>query len=268
MHIHFLDPYIAHPSPIHRLDPRVKFILAVAVIFTAALLPNGAWPFYILLLTLSLALAILSEIGIIYVLKRAVLALPFVLAALPVIFTLPGPVFFNLPLGPWELTATQTGIERFASIALKSWISVQVAILLAASTPFPELLVAMRAVRIPRLLVAIFGLMWRYLFVLADEALRLLRARAARSGDSGQPDLRPGGSLAWRARTTGSMAGNLFLRAIERSDRIYMAMLSRGYDGEVRTLPLPRLRATHWWLMGMGLFNLALFLGLAVLFYA
>ena len=49
--------------------------------------------------------------------------------------------------------------------------------MLASSTPFPDLLVAMRAVGIPRLLVAIFGLMWRYLFVLADEVLRLMRAR-------------------------------------------------------------------------------------------
>jgi cobalt/nickel transport system permease protein len=45
------------------------------------------------------------------------------------------------------------------------------------------------------------------------------------------------------------MAGNLFLRGFERSDRIYMAMLSRGYDGEVRSLPLPQLRSTHWLVM-------------------
>jgi cobalt/nickel transport system permease protein len=99
----------------------------------------------------------------------------------------------------------------------------------------------MRAVGLPRLLVAIFGLMWRYLFVLADEAMRLLRARAARSGRGDLPGLRPGGGLAWRARVAGGMAGNLFLRAFERSDRIYMAMLSRGYNGDVRALPLPTL---------------------------
>ncbi len=130
-------------------------------------------------------------------------------------------------------------MERFISIALKSWISVQAAILLATTTTFPDLMLAMRAIRIPRLLVAIFGLMWRYLFVLADEAIRLMRARQARSGHADQPGLKPGGSLAWRARVTGGMAGNLFLRAFERSDRIYMAMLARGYDGEMRSEPLP-----------------------------
>jgi cobalt/nickel transport system permease protein len=242
MHVHFLDPYRARQSLIHKLDPRVKLVLTLAFILTAALVPAGAWPVYILLVAWVLSIELLSELGIRYVLKRAFLALPFVLAALPVIFTMAGPTLFQFTIGQWTLTASLTGLERFISVSLKSWISVQAAIVLASSTPFPELLLAMRAIKIPRLLVAIFGLMWRYLFVLADEAIRLLRARSARSGSSDPTNKKAGGSLAWRARVTGGMAGNLFLRGFERSDRIYMAMLSRGYDGEVRTLPLPQLR--------------------------
>jgi cobalt/nickel transport system permease protein len=246
MHVHFLDPYRSGQSAIHQLDARIKFVLAVAFIFTTALTPVGAWPVYILLLALAISVEVLSELGVGFVLRRAVLALPFVMAALPVIFTLEGPVLFSLPIGPWTLTATIPGLERFLSIALKSWISVQIAIVLAACTPFPDLMAAMRSVHVPRLLVAIFGLMWRYLFVFADEALRLIRARTARSGESDQAGLRTGGSVRWRARIAGGMAGNLFLRAFERSDRIYMAMVARGYDGEVRTTPLPRLRPGDW----------------------
>jgi cobalt/nickel transport system permease protein len=225
MHVHFLDPYKHRSSPVHSLDPRVKFVLALGFIFTTALVPPGAWAAYVLLFALALSVEILSDLGMRYVLQRAVLALPFILAALPVVFTLEGAPLFSLHLGAWTLTATQPGLERFLSVALKSWISVQMAIVLAASTPFPELLLAMRAVRVPRLLVTVFGLMWRYLFVLVDEALRLLRARAARSGVSDQAGLMPGGSLVWRAQTAGGMAGSLMLRAFERSDRIYMAML-------------------------------------------
>jgi len=241
MHVHFLDPYHPGRSLVHRLDARVKFLLALAFILTTALTPVGAWPVYVLLFALILAVEVLSELGVMYVLRRAILALPFVLAALPVIFTQQGPALFVIPLGPWTLTVYQPGMERFISVALKSWISVQAAILLATCTSFPDLLLAMRAVGIPRLLVAIFGLMWRYLFVLADEAIRLIRARASRSGYADQPGLKPGGSIAWRGRVAGGMAGSLFLRAFERSDRIYTAMLSRGYDGEVRAAPLPPL---------------------------
>ena len=263
MHIHFLDPYQARQSPIHELDPRVKFVLAVAFILTTALTPPGAWPVYILLLAIILSVEIISRLGIPYVLKRSLLAFPFILAALPLIFTVEGAAIASLQMGSWTLTITQPGLERFFSIAIKSWISIQAAIVLASSTPFPALLAAMRSVKVPRLLVAIFGLMWRYLFVLADEALRLTRARAARSSHPGSAGARTGGSIAWRARVTGGMAGNLFMRAFERSDRIYMAMVSRGYDGEVRTMPMPGLKPVHWLILGVSLLVLGSLLGLA-----
>jgi cobalt/nickel transport system permease protein len=258
MHIHFLDPYRPRPSLIHRLDPRVKFVLTLAFIFTTALTPMGAWPVYILLFSIVLSVEMLSELGVGYVLKRAALALPFVLAALPVLVTARGAPVLTTPIGPWTLTVTLEGVERFVSIALKSWLSVQMAIVLASSTPFPDLLVAMRAVRIPRLLVAIVGLAWRYLFVMADEALRLMRAREARSGHPAQPGSRVGGSIVWRARITGGMVGSLFLRSFERADRIYAAMLSRGYDGEVRTLPLSPVTPGQSTVLAIGLAAFAL----------
>jgi len=254
MHISFLDPYQPRPSLIHHLDARVKLVLALAFILATALAPPGAWPVYVLLFALVFAVEILSELGVSHVLRRALIALPFALAALPVLFTVPGPALLTVPIGPWELTITGPGLERFISILLKSWISVQMAIVLAASTAFPDLLMAMRAIRVPRLLVAIFGLMWRYLFVLADEALRLLRARSARSGliyrpaaeDPDRSAGKVGGTVAWRARVTGGMAGSLFLRSFERSDRIYAAMAARGYDGEVRAFPLPPISPVAW----------------------
>ena len=275
MHVHFLDPYRPRTSPVHAADARLKFVLTVAFILTASLTPIAAWPVYVMLFALILSVEILSGLGIGYVLKRASLALPFVLAALPVIFTVKGTELFRLPVGAWVLTATVEGLERFVSVALKSWLSVQAAIVLASSTPFPELLQAMRAVRIPRLLVAMFGLMWRYLFVLVDEALRLIRARAARSGQSGETSQRhapsvverSGGSMTWRARVTGGMAGNLFLRAFERSDRIYMAMLSRGYDGEARALPLASMNGVARGILTASLVLLGLLLLFGVLFW-
>ena len=103
------------------------------------------------------------------------------------------------------------------------------AILLTATTPFPDLLHALRHLRVPPVLVAIIAFMYRYLFVLADEAERLLRARAARSAGL------PGGGGRRVDRLAGArrrhMAGQLFLRSYERSDRVYQrdagARLSR-----------------------------------------
>lgn len=241
MHIHFLDPHRPLSSPVHSADARVKVALTLLYIATCSLTPEASWPIYVLLLALVLAAEILSGLGVAFVAKRAVLALPFALAAFPMVFATEGNAILALPIGAGSLVATAEGVSRFLSILLKSWLSLQAAIVLAASTPFPQLLQAVRAVRAPKLLVAIVGLMWRYLFVLVDEATRLIRARAARSGHVDAVSGRPGGTLAWRAKVTGGMAGNLLLRAFERSERIYSAMLSRGYDGEARALPLPPL---------------------------
>jgi cobalt/nickel transport system permease protein len=263
MHISPFDTYRAGDSLWHRLDARVKLVLTLAFVLCTSLTPVGAWPVYILLLALVLSASILAELGATFVLRRAWVALPFALAALPLLVTVPGVPLFSIHAGPWLVSITSAGLERFASIALKSWLSVQMAILLTATTPLPDLLVAMRALRLPKLLVAILGLMWRYLAVLGDEALRMIRAREARSGSWTEHS---GGTLGWRARVTGAMAGSLFLRGYERSERIYDAMLARGYDGTIRSLPLrpvpPRERALLLWTL-LGLLAL-LALGYAV----
>jgi cobalt/nickel transport system permease protein len=86
--------------------------------------------------------------------------------------------------------------------------------------------------------------MYRYLFVLSDEVLRLRRAREARSAVL--PGRKGGGSLLWRAKVAGSMAGQLFLRSLERSDRIYSAMLARGYKGQLLTLNPHVMKRVDW----------------------
>jgi len=277
MHLHPFDPYRPLSSPIHRLDARSKLVLAFGFLLTTALTPPGAWPVYVLLLSLLLAVTILARIGPGYVMRRSALSLPFVLAALPLLFSQPGPLVGSAVVGPFHIGITAPGLVRFVSVALKSWISVQAAILLTATTPFPALLVGLRSLHVPPLLVAVIGLMWRYLFVLADEAVRLLQARTARSshlaaspGQSpaarrkpgGTPGGRPLGGLPWRIKVTGGIAGSLLLRSLERSDRIYHAMLARGYDGEVRSLETHRLTAVDRFSLWVGL---ATFLSLLLL---
>jgi cobalt/nickel transport system permease protein len=265
MHAHFLDPYRDGASPVHRLDPRVKLPLAVAFIVTAALLPPGAWPAYVLLLAVAFSVVLVSGLGVGYVYKRALLAAPFVVAALPLLFTIEGAALLLIRVGPWTITLTEPGLVRFVSVALKSWLSVQVATVLAATTSFPDLLAAMRALKLPRLLVAVVGLMWRYLFVLVDEVMRIMRAREARSGAPAERAGRIGGSIPWRAKVTGGMAGNLMLRSFDRSERIYAAMASRGYDGEVRGLPRAPVPPLAWVVLASGLLFLVLILLLGLI---
>jgi len=249
MHAHWIDQYRPKISLMHRLDPRVKLLLTITYILVASLTPVGAWPAYGLLFAFALAATLASNLGIGLVQRRALVALPFALAAITVVFNTDGPVAFDLPVGPWRWQATEPGLIKFASIMLKSWLSVQMAVVLAGSTPFPDLMTAMRALHFPGVLVSIVTFMWRYVFVLVDEAMRLTRARDARSATL--PGSKGGGGLAWRAKVAGGMAGNLFLRSYERSERIYQAMMARGYRGELRTLSPPHLHPRDW-VLGLG----------------
>lgn len=231
LHFHFAES--GHGSSlIHRLDPRIKIIAAVLLIAASTVLPSGAWLPYSLLFFATLLVAYFSRLGIAYALKRSFVALPFALAAITLPFTVPGErlVLFG------AFTVSLDGAARFLSILIKSWVSVQMAILLTATTSFHDLLWSLRELRVPKPLVSIVGFMYRYLFVLADESLRLMRARAARAADG--PG-KSGGRLIWRGRVAGGMVGNLMLRSFERSERIYDAMVSRGFTGEMLSLSPP-----------------------------
>jgi cobalt/nickel transport system permease protein len=230
----------AHPAWLEQVDGRVKAPLTLLIIFTIALLPERAWGAYWLLLSGLWAAALLGGLSLTRLLRRSLLALPFGLAALPLLFTIPGAALFALLPGG-GLTVTLPGALRFAALLIKAWLSVQAAALLTLTTPFPQILSALRGLRLPRLLVALIALLGRYVFVLSETAILLLRAREARSSVDPDSPQRPGGSLVWRARVTGGMAGSLLLRSFERAERVYAAMLARGYDGEVRCLPQPAL---------------------------
>lgn len=235
----------------------MKIIFTLAFILFLNLVPFRAWIAYLLFLGLSFSAALLSRLGLWFILKRAFLAVPFVLGAFPLIFTGPSPLATVNLFNSLTVTYSPSGAEHFASIAVRSWISVQAAILLAATTRFPDLLVGLQQLKVPKLFVAMIGLMWRYLFVIGEEVASMLRARASRSAvvDGVR---RSGGSLAWRAGVAGGMAGSLFLRSIERSDRVYAAMLSRGYNGELPSSEADSLKKNDQIILVLGL----VFLGL------
>ncbi len=258
MHINTFDHYQLQNSSIHHLDPRVKIIATVLLIVSNALLPDGAWIAFALTWGWVLASSMFARIQVTFILSRSLVALPFAIAAVTVIFSIPGPVLTTLDIGAWQLTVTEPGLIRFASIMIRSWISVQMAILLTATTPFPDLIHAMRHLRVPDILVATISFMYRYLFVLSDEAIRLLRAREARSAalNSTRKHHTP---LRWRVKVAGNMAGQLFLRSYERSERVYNAMLARGYHGTLQTLNPHEMKMKDWVMGCIVVLALAIF---------
>ena len=242
------DRYLEGASAVHRLDPRVKVLVALGFILGVALLPDAAWVAYGVAALLIGAATVAANLSPVLVARRSLLGLPFLLAAVTVLFTVPGRALWS---GPWGLALTDAGLMRFGSIVARSLLSIAAAVLLTATTRFPDVLHALRHLRVPAVLVGIIAFMYRYLFVLVEEVQRLLRARAARSARL--PGTKGGGSLGWRAAVVGHMAGQLLVRSLDRSDRVYQAMQARGYRGELLTLAPHTMRRRDWLALALGL---------------
>jgi cobalt/nickel transport system permease protein len=111
-------------------------------------------------------------------------------------------------------------VEVFTLILVKSTLCLFTMILLANTTPFSEILGVLRRLRFPAVLITTLALMYRYLFVLIDEAERMKRARLSRT-------FAPRRARTWVSLST--LIGQLFVRSSERAERIFHAMTARGW---------------------------------------
>jgi cobalt/nickel transport system permease protein len=208
-------------SPVHRLDPRAKLVAFAAITFAAVSATLGEWQLWVLCAGALVAIAATARIEPIEIWRRGRFLLLLVLAVGAVV-----PLVRSggeaWALGP--LTIHQAGLETFAGVAAKSAIGIASAVLLIATTSFPSTLQGLDAMRAPRLLTLIAGLMYRYLFVIADEVDRTRSALAARA-------YRPRHAL--QAAALGRAAASLFLRSYSRGERVHLAMLARGFDGRM-----------------------------------
>lgn len=224
----FLDQYSDGDSFIHRLDPRTKFITTLVFILAVVSTPLERWQPFALYLFLIAALLLLSKVPILYVLRRSLVIMPFVLMiAIFIPFFKEGEVAGSYNIWFWQVSVTYSGLQVLVNIVIKAWLSVLSLILLTSTTKITNLLKGLEQLRMPRVMVMILSFMYRYIFVLVDEVMRMRQARDSRNF---------GGKRLWQIRAIGNMIGTLFIRSYERGERVYAAMVARGFDGQSRTL--------------------------------
>ncbi len=242
----FLDQYSGIDSPVHRLDPRAKLVGCIALVIICVTTPPDLYAAFAAYLGLEIVLVVLSRLPWRHVLKRMLIVLPFILAvAVFLPFFDRGGGSYNL--GPLALSAH--GLLVLWNVAAKSTVSVLAGSIMSSTTPFPELLKGMEKLKLPRLLTTIMSFMYRYIFVLTDELQRMRRARDSRGWS---------GKWLWQSKVIGHMIAALFLRSYERGERVYAAMLARGYDGGVHTVYLYDFGVTEWGFVALAvLFPLA-----------
>jgi cobalt/nickel transport system permease protein len=216
-------------SPVHRLDPRAKLLGLAGVTLVAVSTPLRAWPAFVACALALIAVAVVGRVGPRVLWGRARVVLPLVLfVGVFVPFVRGGE---RVSLGVFSVS--EAGLATFAAVSAKASIGTLSAVLLGATTAFPDVLHGLERMRAPRLLVLIAGFMYRYLFVIVDETRRMRTALAARA-------YRPRHAL--QAAAIGRVVIAMFLRTYDRGERVYVAMLARGYGGTMPRLDALALR--------------------------
>ena len=230
------DDFARRDGLLQKLDPRVKLGIVVGFIVVAVMVKSLAVLAGLFLL--AVALALVSGIAIARLVRQVWIGvLAFTgLIALPAIFLVPGDVVFTLPLAGWPVTLQ--GIRSAAFLTGRSETTATFALLLILSTPWAHLLKALRAYRLPVVLVVILGMTYRYVFVFLTSAAQMFEARQSRMvGHLSARD---------RRRLATASAGALIGKALDMSTEVHLAMISRGYRGEPRLLDDFRVTALDW----------------------
>jgi len=219
-HAHAL--YTDRASPVHRLPAEVK--IAATVLFTIVVVVTPREEFaaffgYALVLAVVAALARVRP-G--WLARRATIEIPFVVLAVALPFAGHGERVTWL-----GMSLSVDGLYGAWNIFVKGTLGVLASLLLAATTTMRDLILGLDRLKCPRVFTQIATFMLRYIDVLAGEARRMRIARVSRGYDP---------RFLWQAKAYAVGVGALFLRAFERGERVYLAMVSRGYTGR---LPAP-----------------------------
>jgi cobalt/nickel transport system permease protein len=215
MRHNFIDRYAALDSPLHILEPRTKLLAFTALIVGVLSIPaTNGFLFFIYAFAIAIMMGF-SQVPLNYIAGRTLLLLPFILLA--------------------SLAAPWKGYFGFGALLVRAILCLILLILLTNTTRFAELLRGMRKLGCPQILAMNLSFLYRYLFVLTEEAMRMKQARDCRRTASAP--------FKEELKLLSSMLGTLLIRSFERAERMHSAMLSRGYSGD---FPVVSPRKFSW----------------------
>lgn len=223
LHLPEIDKYAYLKSPLHSWDPRLKLISIGGVIISIVLISH-IW-LALMGLGFALLLVVISRIPLSFVvedLKWVLLFVSFFLVIMPL--TVPGNEIARF----YFLSISSEGIKLASLIAIKATAAILLIFPMVGTMRFDITIKALEKLKLPRMLVHMVMFTYRYIFLFIDEVQRMTTAISSRGFKKG--------TNLHTLRTLSRLVGMLFVRSYERTERIYQAMVSRGYDGSFKTL--------------------------------
>ena len=255
----FSEQIAARDGLLQGIDPRAKTAGMLGLLIVTAFVLH--WYVLLALYGVTLALAGLSRISLGFFIRRVWLFIPIftgiiVLPSLFNVFRAGDPLWTiwdfgrEVRFGPWSLGSslaiTKQGIEGAAVLVLRVAVSVSLAVLLALTTRWADLLKSLRVFFVPRIFILILSMTYRYIFLLISLASDMFTARVSRMVRASTPRE--------DRRFAAASMGTLLGKSHTMSDEIYAAMVSRGYNGEPMSTHRFSMRGADWaWLSAVAL---------------
>lgn len=240
-----IDRYASVASPIQRWDPRIKTAAFTLLIVTIALLKTI--PMAAAALAIGALVVIVSALPMHFISHGLSFILVFLIPFFLILpFSYPGQAAFHLLGLPfaWE------GLRLASLIFMKALAIVLITFSSFGSSRFDVSMLALQRLKCPKVIVQMLLFTYRYTFVFLDEMQRMYTAMRAR-GFVERTDRRT-------LQVFGHFVGTLLVHSFERTERVYKAMLSKGYQGELHSMVTFRSGA-------MDYFKAAVVVALAIL---
>lgn len=206
------------------IDVRIKLIVVSTSIVVSATSRSLASPLLFILFAISLALA--SSIPLRSFLVRTLVFIP--LFALAIVSPIPlisaGSTFTTVGFGPIRFSVTE-GLYTAGAFVLRVWACVSLATLLVLTTDFPTIVKGLERLGVPKIFAMMIMVTYRYIFFFLNMIQRMLMAKESRTMKTKTGQIL--GSLA-------SNLGALLIRAYEEGEKVYLAMCSRVFSGEIK----------------------------------
>ncbi len=243
-----IEHYQKRLSVLHSRDPRIKIILIVLTVISVVTTPFKGFSIYDFLPFIGFAFILLvltgmSKIPVRFYMYRLLPIFGFTfLIAVFIPFFNDGKEKITLRILSYTLLLSRQGCILFLNAMLKAHLAGLALIILLVTTRFPDLIKGLEKLKVHSLFLLLLSFFYRYIFVLRNEALRLERARDTRYF---------GGRFFYQIGVYARMIGTLFLRAYERGERVYQAMIVRGYTGKPVLYNPLRLCSADWVLLSV-----------------
>ena len=237
----FAEDTASQRALLQQVDPRVKVVTLIGLLITAALVRHV--PVLAAMYLGTLALAVASRLSLTFFVKRVWLFIPIFtgIVVLPATFSFITHGHIVVSLGTWfgsRVGLTSQGLRSAALMVTRVAVSISLVVLLTLTTPWNRLLAALRTMRAPRLFLLVLAMAYRYLFHLLGTVTDMFTARKARQVNRS--------TMTEGRRFVAASAGALFAKSHALAEEVHMAMIARGFTGNVRTLGPSRIVARDW----------------------